>query len=381
MKKIFRILDIALFAYVASLALILGFVSPSLNWDVIGYVGAAKALGESDPTAVHQFTFAMIQGAVLPAVFQAFITGPDPHGIFSDPHALFELLPFYQIRIGYILLVRLLSLVGVSMVTATFAISAVSVALTLVLLFYMSRTFLAPQLRIVIPLAALAFGFTDIARMSTPDGLALLTIIGCCFLFLKNEVVFLQRILPLLGLIRTDLSLFSLAMLVALFTRSDAAKREIGVAMVATVAICIGVEAVFGHPGWATILYVTLVQPLPYPISSPPTVTPGLYLKVLVEGLRELPHENGFLVYVGLSACCVLIQRRFANEVRAHRSSASQLGMICAWYILIHFVALPVAWDRFFAGPYIMGIFALLAMLTERTKATSSTPKNAPSGI
>lgn len=377
----FKTLDIALFAYVGALAIILGFSSPYLNWDIIGYIGAAVALGDSEPTTAHQFAYATIQASVSPAAFQSLIAGPYPYAIFSDPKAFSEQLPFYQIRIGYTLLVRVLSLAGVSMVTVTYAISAVSVALALVLLFGMSRTFLAPQLRIAIPLAALAFGFSDIARISTPDGLALFATIGCSFLFLKNEVSSLVKLLPLLGFIRTDLSIFSLAMLAALLVRPSASKRQIGIAIVATVTICLGIEAAFRHPGWATILYVTLVQPLPYPISSPPTVTPGLYLKVLLEGLRGLPHELGFLLYVGLTACGAFMLRKVPNGVRAHRSSASQLGMICAWYILIHFVALPVAWDRFFAGPYIMGIFALLAMLTERTKATSPTPKNAPSGI
>lgn len=369
MKKIFRYLDVALFAYVVGMAIILSLASPYLNWDVIGYVGAAKALSEPNPSAVHEFTFTMLQASTPTSAFESLTTGAYPKAIFSDPQAFAQQLPFYQIRLGYTSLIHILSLTGISTIAATHIISALSVAVALVLLFGMSRTFLAPKLRIAIPLAALAFGFTDIARTSTPDGLALLAIIGCSFLYLKNEASVLVRILPTLGFIRTDLSLFSLIMLTALLMQDAASKRAIAVSIAVTLAVCFGLEAVFGHPGWATILYVTLVQPLPYPLSQPPTVTPQLYMNELIEGLGTLAHEHSFLIYATLTLCCTFLLRKLTKGGKVPSSPASQLEVICASYIALHFVALPVAWDRFFAGPYLMGVFALLTMLTERKKA------------
>ena len=376
MKKLIRYLDLALFAYVGSMAIILSFASPYLYWDMLGYIGATYALVDSNTTTVHHLTFQTLQASLPPDAFQAFINNSYRRTLFSDPTAFAEQLPFFQIRIGYTWLVHILSLAGFSMITATHAISAVSVVAALVLLFGMSRRFLAPKLRIAIPLAALTFGFTDIARASTPDGLALLAIVGCSFLYLKNEASVLVRLLPLLGFIRTDLNLFSLLMLIGLVIQAAAPKRQLAVAIVATLAIPLGIEAAFNHPGWATILYVTLVQPLPYPLSVPPTVTLEIYVEALAKGLRSLTHENSFLIYSTLTLCCTLLLRKLTKGVKAPSSPASQLEAICASYIALHFIALPVAWDRFFVGPYIMGIFALLTMLTERKRLITGRMQN-----
>lgn len=378
MNKVFRYLDVALFAYVGAMAILLSLTSPVLNWDVIGYVGAAKVLGEPDTTAVHSFTFQTLQASVPPASFQSLISPPYPSAIYSDPRAFSEQLPFYQTRIGYTWLIQLLSLTGVSMVTATHLTSAIAVTAGLALLFGMSRTFIAPKLRIVIPLAALAFGFTDIARASTPDGLALFALIGCSLLYLKNEASVLVRLLPLLGFIRTDLSLFSLLMLAALLKHPAVPRRQLAVAFAATITICLGLESAFRHPGWATTLYVTLVQAVPYPLSQPPALTPEVYAHKLVEGLRGLAHEDAFLVYAALTLCGTLLLRKLTKGVKATPSPSSQLEVMCASYIALHFIALPVTWERFFAGPYIMGVFALLAMLTERRRALARTPERMP---
>jgi hypothetical protein len=369
MKKLFPYLDLALFAYAGSLAIVMSFTSPFLNWDILGYIGATLALTDHATTNIHRLTFQTIQSYFPPEVFFASVNAPFRIALLTDPQAFAQQLPFYQIRLGYTSLVHILSLTGISIIAATHIISALSVAVALVLLFGMSRTFLAPKLRIAIPLAALAFGFTNIARTSTPDGLALLAIIGSSFLYLKNEASVLVRLLPMLGFIRTDLSLFSLIMLTALLTQNAASKRAIAASVAATLVVCFGLERAFGHPGWATILYVTLVQPLPYPLSQPPTVTPELYANTLLQGLRTLAHEGSFLIYATLSLSCTLLLRKVSKGSTVPSSPASQLEVICASYIALHFVALPVAWDRFFAAPYLMGVFALLTMLTERNKA------------
>ena len=376
MKKLIRYLDLALFAYVGSMAIILCFTSPYLNWDMLGYIGATYALVDSNTTTVHHLTFQTLQVSLPPDAFQAFLNNAYRRTLFDDPTAFAEQLPFYQVRIGYTWLVHILSLTGFSMITAAHAISAVSVVAALVLLFGMSKSFLAPKLRIAIPLAALTFGFTDIARASTPDGLALLAIVGCSFLYLKNEASVLVRLLPLLGFIRTDLNLFSLLMLIGLVTQAAAPKRQLAVAIAATITIPLGIEAAFNHPGWATILYVTLVQPLPYPLSVPPTVTLEIYSEALAKGLRSLTQENSFLTYAILTVCCTLLLRKLTKGVKAPSSSASQLEAICASYIALHFLLLPVAWDRFFVGPYTMGIFALLTMLTERKRSLTRRMQN-----
>ena len=369
MKKLFPYLDLALFAYVGAISIILTFTAPYLNWDLLGYIGASYALVEANTTTVHKLAFDTLQTNLPPEAFQAFVKDPYRSALYTDPRAFAEQLPFYQIRLGYAWLVHIFSALGIPMITATHVISASCVAVGLVLLFGMSRKFLAPKLRIVIPLAALAFGFTDIARASTPDGLALLAIIGCSFLYLKNEASVLVRLLPLLAFIRTDLSLFSLLMLLGLGAQSTVSKKQVAVSMAASITIPFGIEAAFHYPDWATALYVTLVEPLPYPLSQPPEVRIDVYTNALTQGLRTLAQNDSFLIYALFTVCCTLLLKKLSKGVKVPSTPASQLEVICASYIALHFLALPVAWDRFFAGPYMMGLFALLTMLTERRKA------------
>ena len=61
------------------------------------------------------------------------------------------------------------------------------------------------------------------------------------------------------------------------------------------------------------------------------------------------------------------------SVVIAFKSSSAVLAVVCLVFVVSHFLAFPVAWDRFFSAPYLLGAFSLLVMMTDYLKASNST--------
>ena len=87
-----------LYLFVALYALSLCVSRPIHNWDMIGYIAAAKSFETRDPATLHAFTYDSLRRAVTPDEYQALTTGPFRAAVAASPDVLAEQIPFYRIR-------------------------------------------------------------------------------------------------------------------------------------------------------------------------------------------------------------------------------------------------------------------------------------------
>lgn len=363
----------ALFLFVLIGTLAASLTKPHLNWDLVMYIAAAKSYDEPDIAAVHAATYATLRDAVAPTVYLREVDRPPKlyreytRALHADPRAFAEQLPFYTIRPIYVGLVYLLAKCGVDIVFATYAISGVAVALALALLYFMSASLLRQPYSYAVPFLAIIYGVMDVARASTPDGLALLAIVVAAYLYLRQRVNALLGMLPLTVLIRTDLLLFVLPLLlVMLITRSGSRVRVVASALLAG-GIYAGIMHLSGNAGWATIFYHALIALVHYPLSQPPVLTAQDYFSTLFYGLRNLLDDGIFVLYV-LGATCgaITVRARSRSLLHALRTPAVGLMAVCLVCVIGRLVLFPVAWLRYFTGMYMVGTFALLMLFDER---------------
>jgi len=358
-----------LFFIVAAYSLYVSVSKPYHNWDMIMYVAAAKSLEEANIESLHAFTYEQLQASVSKEEYEKLINTDYRLAIRTDSSAFAEQLSFYQIRPLYNGTVYLLYKVGVNIVFATHIVSAFFVILALFFLYLLSVSFLVKPFMYVVPFFAFIFGVTELAQYSTPDGLAFLAVIVSSYLYLKQRISLLLLFIPIIIFIRTDLILFTVPLLFFTFIFEKNIRREIALSMLASIIIYIAIGAYWENPGWSTIVYFTLVEYLSHPVSMPPSLTFNHYSRAIFVGVTSLLNNKLFLLYAFISLCSIymmMIRLKTQSFFQAFNYPFTVLSIVCMMFFASHFIAFPVAFDRFFSGIYLMGTFSFLYMIFDK---------------
>lgn len=364
-----RVAAFCLYLVFAGAALWLSIYRPFHNWDVVGYVAAAKSFEQSDNAALQTFTYAELR-SVLPAELYEDIAREKNLGggrgalyrrtVSTNSAAFAEQLPYYQIRPLYVGLIYLFYKAGVDIEFATHLISGIGVALALLVLYLTAIPRLPIVLACLLPPLAWMFGGFDLARLSTPDGLAFFAVMLIAYWFAQRRIGWLCVTLPIALCVRTDLILFTAPLLLALFATEPKHRRWIALSGATSVLVYMGILTHYHHPGWATLFYFNVIERWIYPLSNPPTLTLHDYFTALADGTLALLGDKIFLAYLALIALAACWLRK-----RSLTSTPSILLLAAAAHIVGRFLALPFMWERFFPAPYTISALALFWLIGE----------------
>jgi hypothetical protein len=143
----------------SAMILVLGLQKPFHNWDMIAYVAAAHKQDGLQGKDLSLATYEDIKREVGSTDFQPLIEGKYRASVFDDPNSLDQQLPFYNIKVVYIELMRLLKQVGITYPIATYLISACFASASILLLAALCAHFSVSPL--LIPFIAL---YSDYSR-------------------------------------------------------------------------------------------------------------------------------------------------------------------------------------------------------------------------
>lgn len=379
--RIERLSASLLFFFLAAFALTLSIYKPYYNWDLIGYIASAKSFEEQDLKSLHSFTYDQLRNSVPDETYEKLIQGIDirtssyRQAISTDSSAFKEQLPFYQIRPIYTGLIYLLYKTGINIVFATHMISGVAVVAAIFFLYLMSVSFLGKPLIYAVPPLAFLFGVVDLARYSTPDGLALLAVTLTAYLYLKKRLSLLLILLPIMLGIRTDLILFAVPLLSFIIVFEESSRWKAALSILISIVAYIAIGAYWENPGWSTIFHQTLAQYLTHPISMPGTLTAQHYFHALFKGGMTLIMSRTIVLYALVAAYSLyLIRKRTMTTsfVITVRSPSVVLELVCLIYVISHFLAFPAADNRFLSASYVIAAFSLLLMMTDYLKTSNA---------
>ncbi len=383
MKSISRLLLLSLFIIIGIYALAASAWKPHQNWDMIMYIAVAMSYEESDVASLHAFTYNTLQHSISDEKYKSLVQGEYRQAIHLDQSAFKEQLPFYQIRPLYTGLIYLLYKAGVNIAFATHMVSGFAVFGGLILLYLMSASILGYPFAYAVPFFTLIFGAVDIARYSTPDGMAFLAVMLSAYLFVKDRIVLLIVFLPVMVGIRTDLILYVIPLLLVAGLSKSEYRKLATISVFVSVLFYFAIEVLSNNPGWSTTFYFTLVQPLTHPLSQPPVLTVNHYLNAVFRGLIRIPLDSTFVLYCLISLIYIEALRsqvKTTSLINALRYPATSLSIVSLFFVLSHFALFPVTWSRFFVGQYLIGAFSLLVMMTDclkmKTTAQQGTPPN-----
>jgi len=355
-----------LFLILGILAVVISVTRPMHNWDMVVYAAAAKSFEEDDINRIHSFVYSRLRQSVPDDEYRALAApeGSDPDSVYrniirSDPEAMAEQLPLFQIRPLYTGIIYIMYKLGVNIYLATHLISGLAVLAGITLLYFISRSTLPTYMTYLVPFGAAAAGVLSLAKYSTPDGLAFFAVLISVYLMIRRKIAFLLVILPLITAVRTDLIIYILPLCMILLAGGWQSKAGICASGLVSIAAYILINTWYSNPGWSTTFHSEFMEVSAYPLSSDTTVSFSDYLRILSREAGNLLLHKKFLLYLPVSAASLIcIFRRTGRNALVGLLPAAALASIL--YVAIHFLVFPDAHERFFAAQYIIGGIAFL---------------------
>ena len=323
---------------------------PKHNWDMIGYVASVYSYLGMEGEELREATYSDVRAAIDEERFGE-LTGADDdpwdavsvyhRAVYNDAEAL-EQHNWYRTRPVYILSVMAVSLFTDTVSTATWIVSNVAGAVSLILLGWLLFRERAAVFYAFPPvLAAATLG--SLPRYSTPDMLTAMTAIAiaCIGLRAPRAAIWL---LPLVPASRMDFILLVPFFALALFSRER--RLDVVLSLALCVAVYLALGGYFGNYGYLTSFNFGLLAPHPYPAEMPLSSDIGDYIGAYKAGAVRFLTDLSALI-IGAGAVLSVLHLKRAGYKDGGRSIHG-FALAAAVFILLHFIVFPVGHYRFY---------------------------------
>ncbi|MGE8513307.1 MAG: hypothetical protein ACN6N7_11435 [Chryseobacterium culicis] len=264
------------------------------DWDMPGYMGSMYTSEFPDsPDKVRIITYQEIKKEA-PAEHYTDIIGIKqwdiPRQYFvKNTQSFTEQLPYFQIKVGYILVITLFYKLGLSSPMAVLFTSLISYFFSGVLLFYILKLLFPKKYWLAVVLTVVSMllpPMTYMSRVSTPDmfifQFMLIFIIG----LLKKWSKWAMFVL-LFGItfIRPDYITFTLTYIIAVFFFQYFQEKKIDVSFIAQGTVLLIMYLIiikfYHYPGWKDLFYDTFIDRRPIISTHPIDVSLKDYLSII----------------------------------------------------------------------------------------------------
>ncbi|PRB00784.1 hypothetical protein CQ046_17375 [Chryseobacterium sp. MYb7] len=264
------------------------------DWDMPGYMGSMYTSEFPDsPDKVRIITYEDIKKEAPEAHYTDIIGIKQwdiPRQYFvKNTQSFTEQLPYFQIKVGYILVITLFYKLGFTAPMAVLFTSLISYFFSGLLLFYILKLLFPKKywLAIIITIAAMLLPpMTYMSRVSTPDmfifQFMLIFIIG----LIKNWDKWAMFVLLFaITFIRPDYITFTLTYIIAVFFFHYFKEKKIDISFIAQgTAILIMYLVIikyYHYPGWKDVFYDTFIDRRPFISNHPIDVSLKQYLSII----------------------------------------------------------------------------------------------------
>ena len=351
----------------------LNFPHREYGWDMPGYLGSYYKLEYgADKSKILDQTYSSIKKESPQRSYQMMVGFSDQqnwkHFIANNPEAFYMQIPYYSIKMFYVLLVFGFVKIGFSPPLSVLLPNMFAFFLLGFLLFEVFKIILKNRLLISLLLTLVILflpHFRYLARIPTPDMLSLLLIVWFLQAVLKKYSSFFQAmILVLIICTRPDFIVFAVSywgmnFLYNYVKTNKFCYRNI-LYGIATVLIYCLILQVNDYPGWKSVFYDSFIQRRKFAVPEV-NLTFQQYLDVLFTNLVNFKRVSlmavGFLGIV-LYFSGRLWVRLFAVFLYANLylkflffPSAGNYRFFSVFLLMLSLWALKAIYDYYFSGP------------------------------
>ena len=359
---------IAIFSYTA--------FNPLEMWDMLGYAASVHALNGLSVADIHAIAYAEMKSYAPLDSYQALINGSSYRTVMSsDPEAFSQQIPYYKIRLFFILLINALTHLGLGSYEAMHLLSAAFGSIGFLLVCVGFRKHIHPFLFVILTVFfyGITSDFMDLQKGGV-DSFAFfwMTLTFICYV---NGSKFLLPLLALSVLVRTDLVIHAaLLFSVVLLTDRNSFKQTIAWGIV-TLALYFLVNNWAENYGWRTLIHFVFVSDMsathPAEFSMLTTFNTKDYIDIL------LSHDSWISKWFWLSLTCAPISfilyfwsNRISGSRHEHYANfkmVKTLNVVClisVLYVVLHYLLFPAIYMRFFIGSCFFMVISMLCTLS-----------------
>ncbi len=362
--------------------------NPLWNWDVLGYTASAINLYEVDLNTIHQNVYSALKNRVSETVWLELTASTDYRKVMlEDAEAFSQQIPYYKIRVLFILLMLLLAKSGVDILNTAHLLTAFFYSAGTLLYYVSLRNLVHSVFWLMFPV--LMYVFTqelDISRHAVVDSFGFLWMALITYAFIRQRN-WLPLVVALMVLIRTDLIMLSALIFGVCWIINPAQRKWLVMYGFLTVFLYAAVNHWAGNYGWHTLFYFVFVTDM----SATHPENFATYQVSFNEYLKHLinPQWLGKSVYLAYFLFCVnaclfaWLVSRFSKKIQAVAETGNYeeirhrvflLSCISGAYVIAHYVLFPLWESRFFVGCYVTICIGTLVLATEVLNRFCSKP-------
>jgi hypothetical protein len=340
---------------------------PIQNWDMLGYAGSVASLSETDPHLLHQWVYEEFRAYATPGDFHTLTQSTNyRQTMFEDADGFVQQIPFYKIRVAFVLLIALMAKLGVNIYDAQHLLSAGFGSAGLFLLFLGLRQYIHSLLWLAVPY--FFYQFTQdlvVVRFAGVDSFAFFWVALTLVAYVHKSPL----LLPLLAcsvLVRTDLILYVGLMYALVFLGDYSKWWLLGIWGAVCAGLYLWVNHWAGNYGWQTVFYFVFMTDMEatHP-SEYSQIGVGLqqYLQVLARP-QWVSKWLWFSVAASMFAMLLYWYQLRESEHRGVVGRFCLLGLVAIAYVIVHYLLFPVIFMRFFVAQYLVMLMAPMAAIT-----------------
>ncbi|MCU7617289.1 hypothetical protein NZ698_08765 [Chryseobacterium sp. PBS4-4] len=264
------------------------------DWDMPGYIGSVLEYDNSkSPDEIRTITYTSIEKEAFP-IHYADLIGTSPRDIprqffKKNTQAFTEQLPYFQIKVGYNLVILLFYKLGATLPMSVLLVSLISYFISGLLFFFIVKLIFPEKYLIAVLLTFCAFilpPMTYMSRVSTPDmfifQFILILIVG---LLKKWNSWVMFFLLFTITFIRPDYITMTLTYLFSIFLFQYFKERKLDFKLIFQGIILLALYFVimkfYHYPGWKDLFYDSFISRRPIMSAQPANFGLKEYLDII----------------------------------------------------------------------------------------------------
>ena len=350
-------------------------LNPGYAWDMLGYAASVLSLNGIQIPEIHAIVFADLKTYATAETYQELTASTSYRVTMStDPEAFSQQIPFYKIRLLYLLLIDALTNLGLGIFESMHIISAGLGTASLLLVYLGLRNQVMSLFWLITPLVL--FGVTIDLRIMQQGGVDIFA-----FFWLSLTIVCYVRgskmLLPTVALcvlVRTDLIIFAALLLAVLLLTDKSNRKQIVICGIVTLVAYFSVNSWAGNYGWHALIHFVFVTDMsathPAVYSHYSSFNFHDYLKFLGSPTSWI--SKWFWLCIGCSLVSFIsyywLRKSPPTQSQVHAFLAMQrlniACLLCVAYVVLHYIFFPAIFMRFFIGQCFFMVVSMLSTLS-----------------
>ena len=339
---------------------IYNFQNREYDWDLPGYVGALLVSENGGYTKqTHNLVYSEIRKESTQKEFNKIIgLGKDnaTNYFYRSKHAFQEQLPYYQIKIGYNLLVRAFYLTGFSAPYSVLFLNSVLFFISIIF-FYFSLKAIYSGYPFFVFLASVLFSSLPVlhylSRIASPDILlVLLLLVFANFVINNKKPIYVFFIIFLIVFSRPDFIIFGLSFYFFKILYEYFLLKKFNIYnLIFTIIISVVYFLIikyYNYPGWKHVFYDSFIFRRAYISGQSPEFNFKTYIDIILKGIVNMKK-------VILSSLILTFSILYLSKNIWIKFVAVNLFL----NIYLKFLFFPAAGEYRFYLPFILSLFLL----------------------